>query len=326
MRAPAPAGEAVDVDGEPGLTGIGPTDFRPADLRPADLRPTDLRPADLRPADPWLDDIPVPLVVCRRDGTTIRVNRAAAELTGVVPAAAIGQPIWRLFSTRPPGSERRWAARLTTPGAAVHDERVVAKPGEPPRVVRITARVTDDGSHIVIVGHDVTAEREGERQLRAAAETDALTGLVNRPVLAAHLERFVTAKPDGAARGSLLFADLDQFKRVNDEYGHPIGDEVLATISQRLRGTVRRGDIVARFGGDEFAVFCPALDAGGAADLARRLRAAVAEPITTVDGCIVHVGISVGTVPVAPGDDWRELIAVADRHMYDAKRAVRPVG
>jgi diguanylate cyclase (GGDEF)-like protein/PAS domain S-box-containing protein len=163
-----------------------------------------------------------------------------------------------------------------------------------------------------------------EDELRTQALEDPLTGLANRSYLAAHVEQAIAA----AARGgeddeqlALLLLDLDRFKVVNDTLGHGAGDELLCAVADRLRSTIRRGDLAARLGGDEFVVVCSG--AGGAphevATLAARLLEAVAAPYV-VDGRELHIGASAGLV-FADGltATAESLLRDADVAMYRAK-------
>ncbi len=110
----------------------------------------------------------------------------------------------------------------------------------------------DDGRAVSVQGFwlDITRRREAEEQLQTLAWTDELTGLPNRARLMAELDRAIAV--NGSA--SLVFLDLDDFKTVNDSLGHAAGDQLLASAAQRLRASLRPGDLVARLGGDEFAI------------------------------------------------------------------------
>ncbi|MBK5222140.1 MAG: diguanylate cyclase [Acidimicrobiia bacterium] len=128
------------------------------------------------------------------------------------------------------------------------------------------------------------------RSLRQQARTDPLTGLANRLALFDRLEELTR---EGAPIG-VLYCDLDDFKPVNDRFGHGTGDQVLTVAANRISSQVRSGDLVARLGGDEFAVLCVGTDAARMAGLARRLVRSFQEPIV-VDGQSVTVSISVGS-------------------------------
>jgi diguanylate cyclase (GGDEF)-like protein/PAS domain S-box-containing protein len=206
------------------------------------------------------------------------------------------------------------------------------------------APVTDEHGRIVQyigVQHDVTARVEAERALvrerdraqgylariEQLAYTDPLTGLSNRRRLEERVEAALldARLADGAL--ALVFLDLDGFKAINDELGHAAGDEVLVRTAQRLKTRLRRGDVLARMGGDEFLVAVPGLDPATAAtdvaNLAAHLAAAVAQPLT-VAGRALHVRTSLGTSHYpADGATFGELLHVADLRMYTAKHADR---
>ncbi|WEX85746.1 GGDEF domain-containing protein [Sinorhizobium garamanticum] len=170
---------------------------------------------------------------------------------------------------------------------------------------------------------EVLQERLQERaflteELKRQAETDGLTALLNRRML----DRFaqLSSPQDRADRSlCLILLDLDHFKDVNDTYGHVTGDRVLIQTAELLRSHLRASDIVARFGGEEFAILVPGNDLSGAISIARKIRLAIqTETFTTSDGTPFRVTASFG---VARGrrDAWPELIEHADAALYRAK-------
>jgi diguanylate cyclase (GGDEF)-like protein len=155
---------------------------------------------------------------------------------------------------------------------------------------------------------------EGRRALQWAVTHDGLTGLANRSAFLGHLD-----EQPSAGLTAVLYLDLDDFKPVNDDHGHALGDRVLAEVATRLRHAVRPTDVVARLGGDEFAVLCPDIgDLPAAGALAERLVAAVSDPIT-VDGVAVRVGLSVGIAELVAGEDADGVLARADGALRRAK-------
>lgn len=147
---------------------------------------------------------------------------------------------------------------------------------------------------------------------RRAAETDPLTGLLNR-------RGFDARVPEGAP-GAMLMLDIDGFKAVNDRYGQGVGDTVLRDAAVILTGTLRRRDVLARLGGEEFGVFLPGLTIGDAREAAERLRSAVAGQLRAE---VEPVTMSVGVAISRAGLSREALIAEADRGLYAAKQGGR---
>jgi diguanylate cyclase (GGDEF)-like protein len=157
------------------------------------------------------------------------------------------------------------------------------------------------------------------RALEYAATHDTLTGVANRQVFVDRLQELATA---GAGASAVLFIDLDHFKPVNDDLGHPAGDRVLVKIADRLLSALRPGDLVARVGGDEFAVLCERLAGPDDAEaVAARLLDLIAEPVLACadSGNQVSVGGSIGLTDVGPGDGADTVLARADLAMREAK-------
>ena len=167
--------------------------------------------------------------------------------------------------------------------------------------------------------------QESYRRSLSLALTDPLTGLYNRRYLDAHLDELIgRVAKDGISAAVLLF-DIDHFKRVNDSYGHPAGDDVLRELAGRTASSVRSVDLVARLGGEEFVVVMPETDLAIAAAVGERLRAAVArEPFTiTSTGQRLYVTISVGVAAAERVDDRDGLLKRADEVLYIAKSSGR---
>ncbi|MGY1633388.1 diguanylate cyclase domain-containing protein [Geodermatophilus sp. SYSU D01186] len=184
----------------------------------------------------------------------------------------------------------------------------------------------DDGTLLgaVVALADVTAQRELERALRAAALHDPLTGLPNRALLMDRLGQLLEPTRRAAEPLAVLFCDLDGFKPVNDTAGHAVGDEVLVQAARRLQAAVRPGDTVARLGGDEFVVLCPGLDCAHAArSVADRVTASFDAPLTDARGGRHRVGVSVGVAVCDAGDTPETALAAADAAMYRVKSARR---
>ena len=154
------------------------------------------------------------------------------------------------------------------------------------------------------------------------AQIDSLTGLRNRFALKSSLEQLLELG-GGADSASLLWIDLDRFKEVNDTLGHPVGDQLLRIVAERLQGVAREQDCLARFGGDEFVLLVAGANRREAKALADRILALFATPLV-VDGAALHVSASIGivTVPHA-GLDAEILLKYADMALYHAKATGR---
>ncbi|UIJ73632.1 PleD family two-component system response regulator [Aurantimonas sp. HBX-1] len=156
------------------------------------------------------------------------------------------------------------------------------------------------------------------------AVSDPLTGLHNRRFLETHMARAVAAAQDTGAGFALLMADIDHFKRINDNWGHDAGDRVLQEFATRLSHCLRSSDLACRFGGEEFAILMIEADAQTAVGIAERIRQSVCERPFVIDGNSIVVTVSEGLAVFEPGrDDAQSLLKRADAALYAAKRAGR---
>jgi diguanylate cyclase (GGDEF)-like protein/PAS domain S-box-containing protein len=191
-------------------------------------------------------------------------------------------------------------------------------------VVWFARAIDDDGTAFVravasILGTALVRLRSEER-MRHEALHDPLTGLANRTLLRDRLEHALARSAREGAPTGVLFIDLDEFKRVNDAFGHAAGDAVLAELGQRLVHAVRPADTVARLGGDEFVVVCEEIDEETALALGRRLDAAIRRPLDIAGAehqLTASIGIALGR------DDPDSMMAAADAAVYQAKAAGR---
>ncbi len=172
---------------------------------------------------------------------------------------------------------------------------------------------------------DESRRRKGEfRELKLAATRDALTSLPNRK----ELENFVTKvygkyqKDPSANTFSVIFADIDRFKSINDTYSHVVGDQVLVDFARILQDEVYSGELVARYGGEEFVIICPETDLEHAERRAERLRRTIAASLLGGDQKL-KVTSSFGVAQIEPGDQLDDVIRRADEALFDAKKAGR---
>jgi two-component system cell cycle response regulator len=154
------------------------------------------------------------------------------------------------------------------------------------------------------------------QQLKSLASTDQLTGLLNRHAVHTSLEQLVARYARHGHPFSLILGDLDMFKRVNDNYGHYVGDEVLIETAQRLKNHVRAGDIVCRWGGEELLVLLPDTELA----VAEKLRIAVGGPAMTVGSVTIQQTISFGVACYRGGEHIDATIMRADSGLYLAKQ------
>ncbi len=266
------------------------------------------------------------------DGVVLFVNREVARILGLPARDIVGRklddPAWGFHH---PGSDqpaRFPFAQVMARGEPIRNTLVALRgnEGHEPRILSINAvplRRPARGACVVYSISDVTDHIRTEDELRRAmrqtehlATHDPLTDLPNRALFRDRLAKEL-ALP--GARLGLLFLDLDNFKSINDSFGHRVGDDLLRGVSQRLKAALRSGDMLARLGGDEFVALLPDADAKEAAVIATALLRALEQPFHFGDQSL-YLSTSVG-VTVAPedGQEPAELLKNADIAMYRAK-------
>jgi len=221
----------------------------------------------------------------------------------------------------------RWQAAAST-GMRYAEEFAVERPGRGRAWVRVESNPLRDADgalqgHIVTMS-DVTEFQENAQRHEFRANHDPLTGLANRARFDRRLGMLVQASLTGQYHSALLFIDLDGFKAINDEHGHGAGDIVLRTVATRLKHCVRTDDLVARFGGDEFAVLVADVPERAIVErITGKIERVIARAIN-IGACHVQVRASVG-IAMTPEDgaDADTLFTRADAEMYRAKRARR---
>lgn len=293
--------------------------------------PDDVAPATAGFAAAVLDALPEATAILDKDGTIVAVNRA-----------------WRMFTLdnggRPEDTGvgvsylqvcRRAAAlgcvdaaevvaglRAVLAGETVESDRQYPCPS--PTTGRwFASRITPirhSNGGAVVSHRNISRQKQSEEELAQLASHDSLTGLPNRRMFIQRLGTFLEAA--GAGVG-LLSVDLDNFKLVNDMFGHDAGDEVLLGVAHRLRHHGRPRDTVGRLGGDEFAVCAPAISGEELAALAERLRTALAQP-HQIHGRRTWVRGSVGAYLAASAESVADTVRLADRARYADKTSGRP--
>ncbi len=268
-----------------------------------------------------LDGSPDPIMRIDRELRLVAANAEALRLLERPLPDALGQKLTDVGGSTLGG--QLWEAHahqvFETGRPAVLEIEIGTAEGRRWHEIRFAPQLATDGSvpYVVTIGRDVTERRQAAAFLAHEVLHDPLTGLANRRGLLDAVGRVIVRRDTRPF--ALLILDLDHFKRVNDTLGHAAGDTLLSTLARRLRGALRPEDLLARLGGDEFAVLLDVVDAGEAARVAQRLRAALADPVD-VRGHVVTTSASVGVVLAAPGTALpEELLARADAAMYLAK-------
>ena len=273
-----------------------------------------------------IESSPDAILVVDEAGTIVMFNQHFIELWDIPPElvrTGIDEPVLKTVASRMPDESEFLAGvrfLYNHPDAQGHEE-LQLKDG---RVVeRHSGSLYDTQRKYlgrVWFFRDITEKKRAAEKIEALARTDVLTGLANR---AAFLDRlnleFARAKRGGNGF-AVLYLDLDRFKDVNDTLGHPVGDELLQAVAVRLKGCVRTTDMVARFGGDEFAVLLDdMMDLGSAELLAVNIGAALAGPFT-LGGNRVQTTASIGIVPYRGDIDGADaMMTKADLALYRAK-------
>ncbi len=247
-------------------------------------------------------------------GTLLRVIvEAAVEATGAAGARLVADD-GRIVETGDPDAQGEHLELPLTAGRTTFGKLTLV--GE---IFDAEQRMTASSlaSHAAIALENARLHRIVERQ----ALVDGLTGIANRRQCEDALTAEISRADRLGAPMTLVLADLDDFKAVNDVHGHTVGDDVLREFASVLKATVRDSDLAGRWGGEEFMLLLPGTDAAGGVNLADRVRAALAErSFLGRDGEVVTVTCSFGVAQHSAGDHERELFASADRALYRAKR------
>ena len=275
------------------------------------------------------------ILIQDRDGRFVYGNSAALRILGIETGESLAeamQPdhwIYLHESGRELTGGELPTARAHDGGRIVESTVLGMHNRHNGRLIWITVTVvpqyaagSDTPTQLLSLFSDITELKQAEETLRVQAQTDALTGLLNRDAI---LKQLDTRLADPASnRVALLYVDLDRFKIVNDVLGHGAGDEVLVAAARRMRDAVASEGLIARFGGDEFVVVCAFDDDAHRPErLARRVQHAFGESFRVdTDEFSVTTSIGIARAP-ADGETSQQLIQSADIAMYDSKRRRR---
>ncbi|MDV6305569.1 diguanylate cyclase [Rhodococcus cerastii] len=269
-----------------------------------------------------MENAPIGKAVLTVDGRWLQVNKALCELLGYT-SEELQQKTFRDLTHPddiPLADEHLRALADGTLTNVASEKRYLRKDGATIWVQRNATLVRDSEAGDVIIAQiqDITARKVAEVTLERQALIDDLTLLGNRRRLMAELNSLKETSSDRPV--GMLFVDIDEFKSINDRFGHAVGDRVLAAIGRRILDNVRTQDCACRIGGDEFvALLHSARSAKGVERLANRVRGLLAGPYN-IDGTDIAVSVSVGW-SWEPTTDPDELLRIADERMYSSKRA-----
>jgi diguanylate cyclase (GGDEF)-like protein/PAS domain S-box-containing protein len=263
----------------------------------------------------------------------IFVNDAVQRRTGYRREELVGRS-WRILmgADTDPVEVARIRAAVAQCEAVSAELLHYTKSGEPFWVQMELVPFADEGgnnTHWVGVGRDITERKKSEKRIHRLAFFDMLTGLPNRRLLMDRIDKLLAGAQAGAGYGAVMFIDLDNFKNINDARGHALGDALLRNAAERLSKLVRKGDTVARIGGDEFVVLLAQLgdDSESARDealtVAEKIRRAISEDFEIGGQAYSSSGsIGVTLLPKA-GQSVHDLLREADTAMYRAKAGGR---
>ena len=283
-----------------------------------------LPPADRRSA---FANAPMGILLATPAGLMVDVNPAFVAMVGRSADELYGESVLDLVHPDDrAAAQEAFEELLTRRRMMRHETRLVRRDGGvvPVQVTSSWVPQTAEGDppHLVAIVEDITERKALEAALVHRSLHDPLTGLPNRILFGDRLRHALERGHRERTPTCVLIVDLDGFKAVNDEYGHPMGDAVLVAFAERLTSVLRASDTAARLGGDEFSIVCENTEPPEAEVLAGRLRTTVTEPLD-IDGTQIRLGMSIGIGIAEPGADPDEacerVVRSADDAMYADK-------
>ncbi|MEJ8325461.1 cyclic di-GMP phosphodiesterase [Kosakonia sacchari] len=266
------------------------------------------------------------IVILDKHGNIQRFNRLSEEYTGMKEQEVIGQNVFKLFMSRSEAvASKRNISGFFRDGTPYEVERWV-KTRKGQRLFLFRNKFVHSGSgkneiYLICSGTDITEERRAQERLRVLANTDTVTGLPNRNAIHELISDAISAR--GETQVGVVYLDLDNFKKVNDAYGHMFGDQLLQAVALAILSCLDEGQVLARLGGDEFIVLATDTSQSLLEAMASRILTRLRQPFRI--GLIeVYTGCSLG-ISLAPqhGNDRESVIRNADTAMYTAKESGR---
>ncbi len=276
------------------------------------------------------------IVLTDENGVIVEWNRAQEEITGLPSAKAVGRYLWDVQFQIRSNKRATTAAYQQLKSATLRllkthqfepeslREMEIERPDGASRYLQTrTFRIqTPNGYLVGSISRDVTARKVQEEQLAFLALHDPLTGQANRRLLEEVLKH-ASARARRGIPSTLLLMDADHFKEINDTLGHPAGDQALITLSQLIQKDLRAGDLLARIGGDEFAVLLEGSNLEQAKIVAERMARAVSDHAFVTQGHACKLGLSIGLAEIDGAEPMHAALSHADIALYLAKEQGR---
>jgi diguanylate cyclase (GGDEF)-like protein/PAS domain S-box-containing protein len=281
-------------------------------------------------AESIINTVRDPLIVLDQDLRVVKVSRSFYDVFKVIPEETVGQLMYDLGNKQWDIPMLRELLETILPHETTfdnyeveHDFTTIGK-----RIMLLNARqihrVMGKDMIILLSMEDITERKQLEEQIRYMAFHDALTGLPNRKLFSDRLSIALAHAERNNSKTGIMMLDLDNFKEVNDTLGHDAGDTILKIAAERLRESLRKGDTVARFGGDEFVLILPDIDSiEDAVLIAQKIVDRFSEPISVLSSqIIITTSIGIAEYP-ENGREEASLLKNADTAMYQAKQSGR---
>ncbi|MDR3213065.1 MAG: diguanylate cyclase [Azoarcus sp.] len=278
-----------------------------------------------------VENFPGALIMEDTKGRIILLNQSVFELLGLPGTNdyVLGHPIHPLmvFSSHVAEASQTFLERIEELRAAArpdYGEEIRFKDGRWVERDFVPIRLHDDLIGFLYIYRDISQRKRHARELWQLATSDPLTGIPNRRTFFEHIDREHTRLSRYPGEAAILMIDIDYFKQINDSYGHAAGDAMLCHIVRQVRKLLRESDILARLGGEEFAVLLPQASREGALGLAERVRKTLEDNPLIYNDTPVHVTASVGvTIMTAQDLNTDQTLSRADHALYEAKRKGR---